>query len=150
MAKSYRQGFYRPKNPTKYQGDPTNIVYRSSWERIVFSYLDNSTSCVGWAAEEIVIPYISPVDGKGHRYFPDIKTSIRQPDGTVKTFLVEIKPYDQTMPPKNTRNKKTLMENLATWEINQAKWHAAKKYCAERGYEFMIMTEYEIGLKKRT
>ena len=149
MSKAYRQGFFRPKNPSKYQGDPTNIIYRSSWERIMFSWLDLSRQCVSWSSEEFFIPYISPIDDKPHRYFVDVKATFIQTDGSKKTFIIEIKPYDQTLPPKNTKNKKTLMESVATYQVNQAKWAAAKNYCEQYGYEFKIVTEYDLGLKKR-
>lgn len=130
-------------------GDPTNIIYRSSWERIVFSYLDMNQKCIKWNSEETIIPYRSPLDDKQHRYFVDIKAVFQLPDGTQKTYLIEIKPYDQTQPPKPNRNKKVLMESVATYQVNQAKWAAARRYCDEMGYTFLIMTEYEIGLKKR-
>ncbi|MFM2010951.1 MAG: hypothetical protein RLZZ479_1342, partial [Bacteroidota bacterium] len=29
---TYRQGYYVLNNPDKYIGDPTKIIYRSSWE----------------------------------------------------------------------------------------------------------------------
>jgi len=149
MASKFRQGIFKPINYAKYEGDPTNIVYRSSWELIVLKWMDVSSTVVKYSSEEIIIPYISNVDGKSHRYFPDMKATFKQKDGSLKTFLIEIKPYTQTIPPKNNKNKRILMEQLATYEVNQNKWEAARKYCKDRGYEFMIITEYEIGLKKR-
>jgi hypothetical protein len=41
------------------------------------------------------------------------------------------------------------MEAVSTYQTNICKWSAAKAYCAERGWEFMIVTEYELGLKQR-
>jgi hypothetical protein len=70
MAKSY-QGYFKPKNPQKYKGDPTNIVYRSSWELKLMTYLDLHKDIVTWGSEELIIPYRSPIDNKIHRYFPD-------------------------------------------------------------------------------
>ena len=150
MARNYRQGLYKPKNPKKYKGDPTNIVYRSGWERIVFNYLDNHPNCVQWSSEEFFIPYISPVDNQPHRYFVDI-LAVMNVKGIPKTYVIEIKPWCQTIPPRPSKgkSKKTMMEEVTTYAINEAKWDAAKDYCQQRGYEFMIFTEYEIGLKKR-
>lgn len=148
MAKSYRQGFYRPINPTKYLGDPTNIVYRSSWELKFMKWLDMSSSCISWASEEMAIPYRSPVDDRIHRYFIDFKITLKQSDDNTKTYLVEVKPLHQTLPPKNTKNKKTLMESVMTYQVNLAKWDAAKKYCQSNGWEFKIITEQELGIKK--
>lgn len=148
MQKQYRQGIYKPINPKKYEGDPTNIIYRSSWERIVFNWLDRTSSCVKWSSEEVIIPYRSPVDLKIHRYFCDLKAVFRNQDGTLKTYLIEIKPFVQTQPPKNRKNQRALTEAIATYEVNMAKWEAAKKYCKDQNWEFKIITEYEIGLKK--
>ena len=59
---SYK-GRYRPSNPKKYKGNPSNIVYRSLWERKFMVYCDNHTKILEWGSEEIIIPYLSPVDG---------------------------------------------------------------------------------------
>lgn len=147
MARKYHQGKFKPKNPQKYQGDSTNVIYRSSWERLVFVWLDNHPACIGWNSEEVVIPYISPVDQKPHRYFLDVKATFKYQDGSKKTFLIEIKPYSQTLPPKNTTNKKRLLEESMTYAVNQAKWEAATKYAKKYGYEFKVITEKEIGIK---
>ena len=58
------QGKFRPKNPEKYKGDPTNIIYRSSWELTVFKYLDTNSSILKWASEEIFIPYRHPLTNR--------------------------------------------------------------------------------------
>ena len=36
---AYR-GRYIPSNPKKYKGDPSNIIYRSLWERKFMVYCD--------------------------------------------------------------------------------------------------------------
>ncbi len=151
MARNYRQGIFKPKNIRKYAGDATKIIYRSGWEKIVFIWLDKNDNCVQWSSEETVIPYRSPIDNEIHRYFVDIKATFKQKDGTMKTFIIEIKPYSQTIPPKPSKgkSKKTLFEEAATYAVNEAKWESAKKYCNIKGYEFMILTEYEIGIAKR-
>ena len=147
MKKSYRQGFYRPMFPEKYDGDPTGIVYRSSWEYKFMGWLDRSNACIRWSSEETIIPYRSPVDGKIHRYFVDFKITLRQSDGSTKTYLIEVKPYAQTLPPKNRKNKIALMEAVATYQVNQAKWAAATEYCRQNGWEFKTITEKELAIK---
>jgi hypothetical protein len=139
---------FTPKNPQKYSGDPTNIICRSSWERRVCIYLDENPSVVEWSSEEIVVPYISPVDNKKHRYFPDFLVKIRKADGTTKTMMLEVKPKHQTTEPKvqKRKNKKYLTE-VMTWGVNQAKWRYAREYCLDRGWEFKIITEQELGIK---
>ena len=61
------QGYFKPKNPHKYKGDPTNIIYRSSWELKLMKYLDERKDVVKWGSEEIIIPYRSPIDGRVHK-----------------------------------------------------------------------------------
>ena len=57
-------GRFTPSNPQKYIGDPNNIIYRSSWECKVMNWLDKNPDILSWASEELIIPYISPVDGQ--------------------------------------------------------------------------------------
>jgi len=141
-------GKFTPKNPKKYVGDPTNIIYRSSWECKVMSWLDRNPDIVSWASEELTIPYISPVDGRYHRYFPDFLVKVKNKDGNMKTLLIEIKPKKQTTEPvKKKRVTKQYINEVTTWGVNQAKWKAAEEYSADRGWEFMVLTEDHLGLK---
>ena len=80
-------GKYKPINPKKYKGDPTRIIYRSLWERKFMNFCDTKPSVTKWASEEISIPYISPVDNRLLRYFPDylVKTD------KGKKFCIEIR-----------------------------------------------------------
>lgn len=142
------QGKFKPKNPSKYKGDPTNIIYRSSWEAKFMKYLDEHPDVLLWASEELVVPYRSPVDGKIHRYFPDFIVRKRNAEGITETLMVEIKPSHQTKEPvkKKTINKAYINE-VMTWGVNQAKWKAAEEYCADRKWRFLIMTEKELNIK---
>ena len=140
-------GRFTPKNPQKYVGDYKNIIYRSTWEAKVMVWLDKNPTIISWASEELVIPYISPVDGKRHRYFPDFLVKYQTSDGKIKTMLIEVKPKKQSMEPKR---KKTItpqyIREVATWSVNQAKWAAATELCLDRGWEFKIFTEDDLGL----
>ena len=132
-----------PLFPEKYAGDPTNIIMRSSWETRFASWCDKNTSIVKWSSEETVIPYRCPTDNYIHRYFVDFKITTN----TQKTYLVEVKPQQQTIPPvfPGKQTQRYLLESL-TFLKNQAKWEAAKKYAKDRGWEFKIITEHELGL----
>lgn len=144
---SYK-GFFRPKNPSKYKGDPSNIVYRSSWELKLMTYLDGHPDVLQWASEEIIVPYRSPLDGRIHRYFPDFWVRKRTTNGNVETVLIEVKPLKETMEPKpQTRITKRYLREVATWGVNQAKWKAAEEYCKDRNWNFIKMTEQELGIK---
>lgn len=145
-VKQYKKGVYRPINPKKYLGtaDP---VFRSSYELYFFKWCDNNPRVLEWASEAVVIPYISPLDNKAHRYFVDNSIVYRINENLIKKFLVEIKPYKQTIPPVNSARKKqsTIITEATTYAKNQAKWEAAKKWCKQRGdVEFMIITEKQL------
>jgi len=142
MAKSYK-GIYRPSYPKKYVGDPNRIVYRSLLERRFMLYCDRTEDVVNWASEEISIPYISPIDKKLHRYYPDfiVKTS------KGKKLIIEIKPYRQTSQPKAPKRKtKAYLREQLEYIKNNAKWKAAKAFCEDKGFEFKILTEKELGV----
>jgi len=139
---------YIPLFPEKYAGDPTCIIMRSSWETRFAGWCDKNPAVIKWISEETVIPYRCPTDNKIHRYFVDFQIQIRQKDGLLKTYLVEIKPEKQTQPPiyPGRRTQRYLTESL-TFIKNQAKWKAATEYAKDRGWEFKIITEHELGLK---
>lgn len=141
------KGPFRPKNPEKYKGDPTNIVYRSRWELMVMQKLDAHPDVLEWSSEEINIRYRSPIDNKIHRYFPDFYMKRKGQDGKIESFLIEVKPKAQTKPPK-VQNKPTrrYINEVATWGINSAKWAAAEEFCKDRGWTFMKITEDDLGL----
>jgi hypothetical protein len=144
---SFTQGFFKPKNPQKYKGDPTQIVYRSSWELKVLINLDNDDSVVQYSSEEVVIPYICKTDGRMHRYFIDFYVKRKYPDGTIKEFLIEIKPFNQTIPPKKpAKITKSYINQVRTYAKNISKWEAAQAYCDKRGWIFETLTEKELKI----
>ena len=144
---SYK-GKYKPSFPEKYKGDPTNIIYRSLWERKFCVYCDTNERILEWSSEEKYIPYRSPIDGKIHRYFPDFLIKVKESNGSIKKYMIEIKPSKQTVPPqKPQRQTKKYISEVYEYAKNQSKWEAAKDWCADRGYEFKIITEHELGIK---
>jgi hypothetical protein len=141
------KSIYKPENPEKYIGNSNNIICRSSWERRACRYFDRNPNVLRWASEEFSIPYVSPKDGKVHRYYPDFLIEIKQRNGKVKKFVVEVKPYKQTKPPvRGKKVTKSFLYESLTYEVNQAKWSAAREFAADNGVEFMILTEKELGL----
>lgn len=144
---SYK-GFFRPRNPSKYKGDPLNIVYRSRWELKFMGYLDAHKDVIEWSSEEFSIPYRSPIDNRIHRYFPDFHVKKANPQGIVETLVIEIKPAKETQPPKvMVKPTKQYLREVYTWGINSAKWKAAEEFCKDRKWKFVIMTEHELGIK---
>lgn len=145
MSVNYKQGFFKPKNPSKYIGDPTNIVYRSGWEKKVMEWADTNSSVVKWGSEEVVIPYMSPIDNRIHRYFVDFYVEAITNTGEKKVMLLEVKPAGQTQAPKTPKRRtKRYITEVVTYGINQAKWKAAEDYCRNKGWEFRLVTETDI------
>ena len=87
-------GKFKPRFPNKYRGDPSKIVYRSSWEARCMNYFDLNESVMWWASEEVIVPYRDPF-GKRRRYFPDFIIRIKTREGKTKTIMIEVKPENQ-------------------------------------------------------
>jgi|TARA_B110000977_G_scaffold145710_1_gene184853 hypothetical protein len=139
-------GKFIPTNITKYRGDVKKIVYRSLWERRFMVYCDNTSAILEWGSEEVIIPYVSPLDGRRHRYFPDFYIKVRQRDKTIKKMIIEVKPKIQCGPPKTPKRRtKRYINEVRTWGVNEAKWKAAIEWCVDRGMEFKILTEDHVG-----
>ena len=85
MAESIKSR-YKPKHPQKYQGNHNNIICRSSWERKFCRYCDLTENIISWASEEISIPYMSPVDKRPHKYFPDFLMKVRESNGSTVSY----------------------------------------------------------------
>jgi len=133
--RSRYKGKFKIKNSQKYKGNPSNIIYRSLMELRFMKWCDSSEKILQWSSEEVVIPYISPIDNKRHRYFPDFL--IQTAKGW---FLIEVKPQIESRPPKkklvenlNLKKKRRYMKSVRTWLVNEAKWIAAKKVCELKG-----------------
>ena len=113
------------------------------------NYCDLNESIQQWQSEEFWIPYISPIDNRMHRYFPDFFIKYNDKTGKLRTMVIEIKPKKQVAKPNTNpkRRTKAWANSVKTWMVNQAKWKAAKEFCADRNYEFKIMTEDDLGIK---
>lgn len=134
------KGQYIVENTKKYAGDPSNVIYRSLWERDVFKWLDRNPKVKKWSSEEIVVPYWYDVDKRYHRYYPDIKIVFED-----KTLLVEIKPAKETIVPEKTgRTKKQYVTEALTYVKNMNKWEAAHSFCKSRKWHFQIWTEHTL------
>ena len=143
------KGKFKPKYPNKYQGDIKEIVYRSSWELKMMKYCDTSKSIVEWGSEELVIPYLSPWDNRYHRYFPDFYVKVRTKNGSLKKYIIEVKPKNQCTPPERNPKRRTGVwyNKVKTWGINKAKWKSATEFCLDHNMEFKILTEDHLNPK---
>jgi len=137
------------KNPQKCKSQIVSA--RSGWEiSFISKYLDVNVNILEWSSEDVVIQYFCPTDGKMHRYFMDFWFLSLQKDGSKKEFLVEVKPFKQTIPPVDPKRKtKRFLTEVQTYIKNQAKWETTKKYIENerkkgRNIEFIILTEKEL------
>lgn len=145
MATSTRrfvQGKYTPVNPHKYKGNLDKIRYMSSYELETHRFFDNNANVISWSSEEIAIPYVSPVDNKVHKYYPDYLVEFINSSGEVIKQLIEVKPHAQTKAPHG--NRKHAAYEQVTYAVNVAKWMAAQAWCQTHGIEFKIITERAI------
>lgn len=132
-------GRFIPRHPEKYVGDPDKIMWRSSWEVKVMQWLDSRPGVLKWGSEELRIAYMHPIDGKVREYVPDFFALMKDKDGVVKKWLLEVKPRHEADEKyaKHERSKNALA-------VNNAKWKAAKIFCDMNGMEFLVLTEKSI------
>ena len=141
-----QQGYFIPLNPSKYKGDPSKIIYRSSWELKFLTYCDNNEMVIEYAAEPVGIPYFNQILKKVSKYWIDCYMVTRGKDGTLTKWLIEVKPNKYLTPPeppKKLTDKQTLnyARHAKAYIINSAKFKAAREYAAENGMRFGIITE---------
>ena len=145
---------YTPSNPQKYLGKYLPIA-RSSWEGRVCIWLDNNPNILQWCSECAVIKYIDPIEpvknGRPYirNYYPDFYAVMKETNGDVKRYLIEVKPKKETKAPRRNKNPKTAMYEQKTWATNQAKWAAANRFCVANDIVFKILTEDQIPGCKR-
>jgi hypothetical protein len=142
----FRQGVFSPQYKEKYKGS-FPVLYRSSWELKLMKWADANPNILSWGSESVVIPYPNPLTGRISRYFVDFNITLKDKNNEIKKFLIEVKPYSQTLPPVQ-KNKKTksLLYQQAEYVKNQAKWKSAFEYCSKRDLNFVILTEKQLGV----
>lgn len=144
----YKQGYFLPRNPHKYVGDPNKIICRSSYESRFCQWADIHPSIKKWGSEPVPIPYHNPISGNINRYFVDFYIVVEK-NGKTQAYLVEVKPEKQRYPPDPTKlnenytAKRLLRYNaeLKTYLINKAKWSAAEQFAIARGMLFKVADE---------
>jgi hypothetical protein len=114
---------------------------------------DENPNVIEWSSEEISIKYHNPlktpVTGRLSRYFPDFLIKVKDREDNIRRILIEVKPKKETAPPTPPKRKsRKFIKETATWQINDAKWKAARLFCENNGIEFQIVTEDHIFGKK--
>ena len=148
MKRYPKIGKYKIRNKDKYVGDIHECVYRSSWEHRYMKYLDGRSNVLEWGSETVIIPYYNPVDKKTRRYFVDFYVKVISKNGQLKKYIIEIKPHSQCLPPKKPSRRTAKYNNaLKAYVTNQCKWRAARKWAEKRDWEFIVITEKELGIR---
>lgn len=148
MYNNTYKGRYRVMNPSKYRGDINSVVYRSLWELRFMKWCDINPGIIEWGSEVVVIPYISPIDKRIHRYFVDFYIKVKSKSNIVQKYLIEIKPDRFTKPPDTPAKKtKRYINEVYQYAVNEAKWKAAFDFCEDRKLKFMILTEKDLGIE---
>ena len=145
MAHHYTQGKYYPVNRKKYIGN-SEPIYRSGWELIVFSKLDEKPEVFRWGSESFSLPYMYELDGKQHKYYIDLYVEVINKQNKIDKLIIEIKPDAKLSPPikPKSRTGKSLRNynlQIADYIKNTNKWKFAKAYAVSNGISFYIMTE---------
>lgn len=157
---NYRQGLYVPENKDKVYklNERGGVYYRSSWELTAMKYFDNEPNVVLWGSECLEIPYqLKKPDRDGilkitnHRYYPDFYYKLKLTDGSIRQILLEVKPEEQTKPPKFKETARLTKKQLENYEYsineynrNMAKWEHAIEYCKTRDIEFKILVKEQV------
>ena len=159
--KRYHQGLYVPTNKDKVLklNNYGGLFYRSSLEKKMMIFLDNSKDIKTWTAESVVVPYFSDEFKNGElvqiqrRYYPDFYYEMETSNG-LRRVISEVKPkseYDDAIMvesgsfkvPEGTSLKKlqSLEYRFKMAQKNLNKWQTIQEFCKLKGYEFIIITD---------
>ena len=149
MSKTYK-GKYSPRNPTSIEVTHKVLFIALPGRGLSVSGVICERTWFSGRPKRC-IQYKDPVQKKTRRYFPDFIIKVRESDGLIVTKMIEIKPHKEVVGPERNPKRKTKswLYAVQMYVNNQAKWEAAKKFCEKQGWQFVIITEYELGLKKR-
>lgn len=149
---NWKSGIYVVQNREKYIGR-CNPKYRSSWESRMFTFMDLNKNIIRWGAEIVEIPYVFQLDGRVHKYITDIYCEVKNKQGVIDKYILEIKPQKQTKEPvppkiKNMKALKRYNYERYTYVKNHDKWKAAKIFCDRKNIKFEIITEKKVFSKE--
>lgn len=126
-------------------------IFRSSYEKRFFYWLDTNVNIKVWGSEIIKVPYIFMIDNRKHNYYTDVYCEVLDKQGKIKKYLIEIKPSSQTVVPKKPKinNRKAMrnyMYEMKRYIQNKNKWKAATAFANAHNMEFKIITEKDLGI----
>lgn len=141
-----RQGYFKPKNPEKYRGDYTQIIYRSGWEFKFFKFCDENPMVLEYASEPVCVDYWNSMSKKQCKYWIDGYMKTINKHGQIREWLIEVKPNKFIHPPKSPqrlteRQTYSFVRHAKAYMINTDKFKAAKAYAKAHNMTFGIITE---------
>ena len=159
-----KQGHYNVQNTKKYVGDPTLVVYRSSWEFSFCKWCDFSPSVKRWSSEPIKVPYYdrvsnleeckkygldpnNPKNWKVRYYFTDFWVEVIKGNKEMERWFIEIKPANKLKkpapPPKDAKVQtiKKFNREAKEYLINEAKFAALNEWAKKHNSKFYVFTE---------
>lgn len=158
----YQQGNYIPINKDKVLilNNEGGVYFRSSLEKKIMVWLDNSKNIRIWSAEHLQIQYqlVHNIGGvptlKNHTYYPDFYYELVKENSEVRKVVVEVKPQSEYIDailftegkfniPENATLKKlrSIEYRFKMAQKNAEKWKTMIKWCNKKGFEFIIITE---------
>ena len=164
----YHQGLYVPVNKDKVLklNNLGGLYYRSSLEKKMMIFLDNSEGIRMWSAESVEIPYYSNEFKNGdliqiqRRYYPDFYYEMQSSSG-IKKVIAEVKSkseYDDALMverglfkvPEGTSLKKlqSLEYRFKMAQKNSDKWKTMVEFCRLKGFEFIVITDEILNSRK--
>lgn len=146
--KRFHQGYVKLIHPEKFIGDyseKVGVPYRSGLEYRFIKTIDSSEVCIRWTYEHdaFIIPYMSPIDHRQHRYYPDFYVEVRLYNGETKRYLVEVKAQKDTQKPdpKKFKDRSSYAYQLRQSLLVEVKRRAAENWCKQHGLQYLFVTE---------
>lgn len=139
----YHQGYVDRKTCRKLfeSCKDDKIIYRSGLELQFIQFCENNNNILKWGSEPIAIPYMNRLKKHQATYYPDYVILVSKTDKNknkyVERYIVEIKPYNQTVKPSANDDKWA----KETWITNVDKWNAAQQFADAHNMKFIIITE---------
>jgi len=116
----YKQGLFKPKQPSKYKGNIHKIKYRSGWEYDMMVMLDLSPLVKVWSSENIIVKYWDSIKRRNRSYYTDFY--VEWSNGS--KMILEVKPHTKLIKPPLNETKR-LNEHINIFD----KANATVAYC---------------------
>lgn len=149
----YKQGYFDVSASTKYADKTKPCIYRSSYEFLFMKWCERTSYVIKWISEPFELEYPCLETGRVRHYNVDFVVDVDKPE----KWLIEVKPLKEVNDANHfgriiktitdPANKLAYVKANKIAAKNYSKWVYANKYCKERGYRFIIVTEKWLNKK---